>query len=213
MKTNGVTLTWKLLTAIGVVFVSGLAARAADNPTALQLVREGDRYVGEQSRDKVVQIRSERSFGNLHPNIWYVVYHDPTATLKVTEVKFGAGKMLEVRRPLRLLEPLMGGDSPLDYEKLKFDSDEAINTALKEPLLESVKVTATQLKLERMGEEAAGVEGHGGPGDAVWKIRLWAKRVGEASRSTDGSTDIGEIWVSATDAKVVKVDVHPGRLS
>jgi hypothetical protein len=213
MKTNGATLTGKLLTAIGVVFVSTLAARGADNPTAFQLVREGDRYVGEQCRDKVVQIRSERSFGSLHPNIWYVLYHDPTAALKVTQVKFGAGKMLEVRRPLRLLEPLTGGDLPLDSEKLKFDSDEAINTALKEPLLENVKVTATQLKLERMGEEAGGVEGHGGPGDAVWKIRLWAKRVGEASRSTDGSTDIGEIWVSATDAKVVKVDVHPGRLS
>jgi hypothetical protein len=213
MKTNGVTLTWKLLAAIGFVFVSNLEALGADNPTAFQLVREGDHYVAEQCRDKIVQIRSERSFGNLHPNIWCILYHDPTAALKVTEVKFGAGKMLEVRRPLRLLEPLTGGDLPLDSEKLKFDSDEAINKALKEPLLENVRVTATQLKLERMGEEVEGAEGHGARGAAVWKIRLWARRVGEASRSTDGSTDIGEIWVSATDAKVVKVDVHPGRLS
>ena len=133
MKTTAVILRWKLLTAIGIVFVSNLAARGADNPTAFQLVRESERYVGEQCRGKVVQIRSERSFGKLHPNIWYVVYHDPTAALKVTEVKFGAGAMLEVRRPLRLPEPLTGDDLPLNSEKLKFDSDEAINKALKEP--------------------------------------------------------------------------------
>jgi len=30
---------------------------------------------------------------------------------------------------------------------------------------------------------------------------------------TEAGMDIGEIWVSATDAKVVKVDMHPGRLS
>jgi hypothetical protein len=210
MKTPEVILTWKLLTAMGVVLVSNLAARGADNPTAFELLREGNRYVGEQCRDKVVQIRSERSFGNLHPNIWYVVYHDPTAALKVTEVKFGAGKMLEVRRPRRLAEPRTGADLPLNSEKLKFDSDEAINTALKEPLLENIRVTATRLKLEPMGEEVAG---HAAAGQGVWKIELWARRIGEASRSTDGSTDIGEIWVSATDGKVVKVDVHPGRLS
>ena len=196
---------WKPLTAVAAVLVSSLGACGADNPTAFQLVREGDRYVGEQCKDKVVQILSEKSFGGLAPNIWYVLYHDPTAALKVTEVKFGAGKMLDVRRPVRLAAPLTGGDAPLDFEKLKFDSDEALRVALKEPLLENVKVTATQLKLERMGEA---VFGHNAPDEAVWKIKLWASSVGTAT-----TTDIGEIWVSAKDATVVKVDVHPGRLS
>ena len=167
MKADEAILRWKLWTATGLVCLSNLAVRGADNPTALQLVREGDRYVGDQSKDKVVQIRSERSFGNLHPNIWYVVYHDPAAPLKITEVKFGAGKMLEVRQPERLLEPLPGGDSPLDFEQLKFDSNEALRMALREPLLENVSVIATKLKLERMPE---GLEGHRGAGEAVWKI-------------------------------------------
>src|SRR5678815_396045 len=110
--------------------------------TAFELLKEANRYVGEQARDKVVQIRSEKSIGTMSPNIWYVVLYDSTASLKATEVKFGAGKMLTVKRPMRLLEPVTGGDAPLDREKLKVDSDEAIKTALKEPLLENIKVTA-----------------------------------------------------------------------
>lgn len=206
MKTNEAILGRRRLTIAALVFLSVLAVRGADNPNALQLAREGNRYVGEESKNKVVQIRSERSFGNLHPNIWYVVYYDPTAPLKVVEVKFGAGRMLEVKRPTRLAEPSPGGASPLDSDKLKFDSNEALRVARSEPLLENVSLIATKLTLERMPE---GVEGHTGTGEAVWKIQLWAARAGDPS----SSTDIGEIWVSARDAKVVKVDVHPGRLN
>ena len=114
--------------------------------------------------------------------------------------------MLNVKRPLRLLEPVTGADLPLDFEKLKVDSDEAINNALKEPLLENIKATSTQLELERLGE---GVGGHRATAQAAWKVKLWAARVGDPSRSTA----IGEIWVSATDGKVVKTDLHLERLN
>src|SRR5271167_4845184 len=77
---------------------------AADEPTALDLARRGDQYVGVQSRDKVVQIRSEKSISSLTPNIWYVVYYDPDATFKAVEVKFGGGQELDVSRPWRVLE-------------------------------------------------------------------------------------------------------------
>ena len=188
------------------LFAGALAAGAAEaTATAFDLVKEGNRYVGEQSKDKIVQIRSEKSVGSLTPNIWYVVYYDPTATLKATEVKFGAGRMLTVKRPMRLLEPVTGGDRSLDREKLKVDSDQAIKTALKEPLLENLKITATQLKLERVGE---GVLGQAGPGDAVWKVRLFAAKLRNPSRTAD----IGEIWVLATDGKVVKTDLHIDRV-
>src|SRR5258708_2267391 len=124
------------------------AARAGES-SAFDLIKEANRYVGEQAKDKVVQIRSEKSVGSVTPNIWYVVLYDPTATLKAQEVKFGAGKMISVKRPMRLLEPVTGGDLPLERDKLKIDSDKAIAIALAEPLLKDVKVTATQLKLER----------------------------------------------------------------
>lgn len=178
---------------------------SAAEPTAFDLVKEGNRYVGEQCKDKVVQLRSEKSIGSVTPNIWYVVYYDPTATLKATEVKFAAGQMQKVSRPMRLLEPVTGGDVPLDRSKLKVDSDQAIKTALTEPLLESIKVTATELKLERVGE---GVLGQGGTPQPVWKVKLWAAKI----RNPSQNADIGEVWVSADEGKVVKSDLHINRL-
>jgi hypothetical protein len=193
-------LNWKLLVITLAAGGLSLAARGAE-ATAYDLIKEGNRYLGEQSKDKVVQIRSEKSVGGLTPNVWYVVYYDPTATMKATEVKFGAGKMLTVKRPMRLLEPVTGTDTPLDRAKLKIDSDQAIKTALKEPLLENLKVTATQLKLERVGQ---GALGQSGPGEGVWKVRLWAAKL----RNPNRDANIGEVWISATDAKVVKNDLH-----
>jgi len=186
---------------------SGLALSALGAElTAFSLIKEGDRYVGEQSKDKIVQIRSEKSVGVLTPQVWYVVYYDPTAALKATEVKFGAGKMLSVTRPMRLLEPISGGDMPLERDKLKIDSDQAINTALKEPLLKDIKVTATAPKLERVGE---GVLGQSGPGNSVWKVKLWAAKLRDASHDAD----LGEVWISASDGKVLKSDLHIDRVN
>src|SRR6267154_4837475 len=158
MNIGNTILTRQLLVLALGAFVFDFALCAAE-PTAFDLIKEGNRYVGEQSKDKIVQIRSEKSVGTLTPNIWHIVFYDPTASLKATEVKFGAGKMLSVKRPMRLLEPVTGGDLPLDREKLKIDSEQAIKTALNEPLLKDIKVTATRLQLSRLGE---GVLGQGG---------------------------------------------------
>jgi hypothetical protein len=192
-----------LSTFVGAM-LSGFVARG-DEPNAFDLIKEGNRYVGEQAHDKVVQIRSEKSVGTLTPNIWYIVYYDPTASLKAVEVKFGAGKMMTVKRPMRLLEPVTGGDLPLDREKLKINSPDAIKIALKEPLLQNLKMTATRLSLDRVGE---GVLGQGGSGQGVWKVRLWAAKL----RNPERDADIGEVWVSASDGKVVKNDLHINRV-
>jgi len=178
----------------------------ADDISAFALIKEGNRHVGELAKDKVVQIRSERSVGGLQPNIWWVVYYDPTAKLKATEVKFGAGKMLEVNRPMRLLEPVKGGDTPLDRDKLKIDSDQAIKIAAKEPLLEKLNIVSTKLTLEKVGQ---GVLGTGGVGEAMWKVKLWASKL----RNPSKDVDIGEVWLSATDGKVLKNDLHIERVN
>jgi hypothetical protein len=200
MQTSVQPISPKLFAAVLTALTISWAARAAE-PTAFDLIKEGNRYVGEQAKDRIVQIRSEKSVGTLTPNIWYVVFYDPTASLKAVEVKFGAGKMLTVKRPWRLLEPVSGGDLPVDRQKLKIDSPEAIQIALKEPLLQNLKITATQLKLDRVGE---GVLGQGGPGQGVWKVRLFAAKL----RNPQRDADIGEIWLSATDGQVVKNDLH-----
>jgi hypothetical protein len=174
-----------------------LAASAAKEMTAFELIKEGNRYVGEHVRDKVVQIRSEKSVGGLTPSIWYVVYYDTTASLKAMEVKFGAGKMLDVKRPFRLLEPTHGGDLPMDRAKLKINSDAAIAVALKEPLLEKLTITATALRLDRQRD-----------GNLAWRIRVWAAKL----RNPNKDVEIGDVFVNAEDGKVIRHDLHIRRV-
>jgi hypothetical protein len=173
------------------VLLSSVRASAGE-PTAFDLIKEGNRYVGEQCKDKVVQIRSEKSIGSLVPGIWYVVYYDSDATFKATEVKFGAGQKLKVTRPVRVIE-LAGHDKEvLDKSKLKVDSDKAIKVATAEPLLKPLTLKAAQLWLQYSAE---------GP---VWKVRLWAAKLQKPS----AMADIGEVYVSAETGKVVRTDLH-----
>jgi hypothetical protein len=170
-------------------------AASAKEPTAFELIKEGNRYVGEQSKDKVVQIRSERSVGTLVPKVWFVVYHDPTATFKAVEVKFAAGKMIDVKRPFRVLD-LAGGIKELPRDQLKLDSDDAIEKALAEPILKQVGIKSVQAKLENSDA---------GP---VWRIRLWASRM----EKPNTLVDIGRISVTADDGKVIETDIKLNRL-
>jgi hypothetical protein len=171
---------------------------AGSGTTALALVKEGNRYVGEQAKDKVVQIRSEKSINNLAPSVWYVVFYDPTAALKATEVKFYNGRMVDVKRPLRLLEATSNKDEPLDRAKIKIDSDKALERALKEPVLENVKPTASQMRLER------------GPGSMpIWQLELWAAK---ANDSKD-DVSLGTVTLSAEDGKVIKMDLKMDKVN
>jgi hypothetical protein len=176
--------------------MTAVAVFAAEKePTAFELIKEGNRYVGEQAKDKVVEVRSEKSVGSLTPRVWYVLYHDRTATFKGVEVKFAGGKMVDVKRPFRLIER-MSDTKELDWDKLKIDSDEAIKKALAEPILKDVTIKAVEAKLE---DESVG---------PVWKVRLWAAKL---NKSTE-TADIGKIFLAADDGKAVEIDIHLGRL-
>ena len=189
-KTNSIR---NALAVLAFALLPGLVS--AKELTAFDLIKEGNRYVGEHSKDKIVQIRSEKSIGSLTPTIWFVVYYDTTASMKATEVKFGAGKMLDVKRPFRLFE--MISDTPLDRTKLKIDSTEAIKIATKEPLLEKLTLTATQLELKREKD-----------GSSVWKVKIWAAKLRNPSRDAH----LGEVIISAEDGKVLKPDLHINRV-
>lgn len=169
-------------------------AVAADEPTAFDLIKEGNRHVGEDAKDKVAQLRSEKSVGSLVPTIWYVVFYDPDASAKATEVKFAAGKKVSVKRPARVLEFGSGAYRPVDRSKLKVDSNKAIETAIKDPLLANLTLTNTQLTLERAGRD---------DDSPVWKVRLWAAKV----RKPTDTVEIGELRISAEDGKVIKNDL------
>jgi hypothetical protein len=170
--------------------ITGCSPRSESS--ALSLIKEANRHVGEQVKDQVVQIRSEKSIGSLTPNVWYVVFYDPDATFKATEVKFGAGQKLEVTRPLRVIERGMGTYKPLDRSKVKVDSDRAIKTALSAPLLKPLKVTATQLWLQ-----------HGDLGPE-WKVRLWAAKL----RNPTEDADIGEVYIASDSGEVIRTELQ-----
>jgi hypothetical protein len=193
MKTSRLqSLRVLLVAALGFLGATPRHASAAD-ATALQLVQEGNRYVGEQSKNKVLEITSERSFGGLAPNIWRICYYDPDTRFKVVEVKFGAGAKLDVKRPMRVFE--RGAEERvLDLPSLQVDSDRAIQLATADPLLQKLTVKATQLSLEKEKHDA----------QPVWKVGIWAAKLAKP----DKLAKVGEVLVSATDGKIVKSDLH-----
>ncbi len=176
------------------IILAGQRAGAAE-PTAFELIKEGNKHVGEDAKDRVSQIRCDKSVGSLVPNVWHIVYYDPDASLKATEVTFAGGKKLTVKRPTRLLEPITRSHKPLERDKLKVDSDKAIEIAMKDPLLKNLKLTNTQLWLEHSDD---------GP---RWKVRLWAEKV----RNPSSTAEIGQVFVSAQDGKVLERDLHTNR--
>jgi hypothetical protein len=193
MKTS---LKLKLNRIVGslALVVLGLARSAsAADLTALELVKLGNDHVGKDSRNQIVQIRSEKSVATLTPVVWYVVYYDEDATFKASEVKFEAGKKVKVSRPARILEPITGDNKVLDATKIKIDSDKAITTATAEPLLKNLTLRATQVWLQRGGDK--------GP---VWKVRIWAAKLSNPMKNVD----VGEVYISAEDGKVTRSDLH-----
>ena len=171
--------------------IAGAGASRASDATAFQLIKEANRHVGEDAKDKVAEVRSEKSVGSLVPNIWYVVFYDRDATAKATEVKFAAGKKIAVKRPSRVLEFGSGSYKEMDRSKLKIDSNKAIEAAIKEPLLANLTITNTQLWLQRAGRD---------DDSPVWKIRLWAAKV----RKPSETAEIGDLYLSGEDGKVIK---------
>src|SRR5262245_51495675 len=198
MKKGIATVKWTCWLGVLAAGLCSHPASAAE-PTAFELAKEGNRYLGEDSKDKVVQIRSEKSIGSLTPNIWYLVYYDPDAPLMAAEVKFGGGRKLQVKRPARILEPALKAHKVLDHDRLKVDSDRAIEIARSERLLSNLTLKATRLTLERLA-----------PDDElpVWKVRIWAAKL----KNPNENTDIGEVWLSADDGKVIKNDLRPNRV-
>ncbi|HWC60091.1 MAG TPA: hypothetical protein VHC44_10400 [Verrucomicrobiae bacterium] len=175
----------------------GQRASAADTtPTALSLIKEANEYVGKDVKDKIVQIRSEKSVASLTPNIWYVVFYDHDATFKTAEVKFGAGKKLDVKHPMRSPFAYVNDKNILDQKAIKIDSDKAIKTATAEPLLDKLTIRATQLWLENVDNVP------------TWRVRLWAQKL----RHPNDDADIGEVFINATDGKEIKSDLHIDRV-
>jgi hypothetical protein len=171
----------------------GLAAQTlpGGKKTAFALVKEGDKVIDPQARDKVMQIRSDKSVDGLMPDVWYVAYFDPTAAFKTTEVTFVNGKVTEIKRPKHLLDAF-SGSRQMEWKRVKIDSDRALAIALKESLLKKADLRATQFWLERSVT------------DATWQIRFWGVRPDNA----DKTYVIGDIYIAGKSGQVVKTNLH-----
>jgi len=196
MKMKSLTGKW-----LGVLLLAGglnQITQAAE-PTAFDLVKEGNRHLGEEAKGRVVQIRSEKSINTLVPNIWFIVYYDPDATAKATEVKFVAGTKATVKRPARILEPITGAHKELPKAKIKIDSDKALAIATKEPVLKNLTLKASKMTLERHSaiEE-----------EVVWKVELWAAKLANPNKNVS----IGEVLINAEDGTVLKNELKPNKV-
>lgn len=180
------------LGAVLCFFALGTGMARGGDPTALDLIKEGNRFVGEQSKDKLLGIRSDKSLAGVTPTVWYVSYYDPDVTSKRVEVKFGAGREMGIKRGWH---PFGGGGSMekiMDLTKLKVDSDKAIKTATAEPLLAKLTIKATQLWLEKEG------------GTPVWKVRIWTAKLSKP----ETVVNVGDMFISAQTGQVVKRELH-----
>jgi hypothetical protein len=164
-------------------FAAGLSAFA--------LVKEGDKVIPPQAKDRITQIHSEKSTGNLAPEVWHIDYFDPTAAFKTTEVTFVAGKVREITRPKHLFATVTG-TKQLDWRNLKINSDRALAIALKEPALKNLHLQATQFWLERTTI------------GSTWKIRFWADRLGKPGESVK----IGDLYLSSKTGEILKNDLR-----
>lgn len=179
---------------LGAVLALAAAGIAQADPTALELVKQGDNYVGIQSKDKVLQIDSEKSVATLRPNVWHIVYYAPDEQpFKSVDVKFGAGQEMEVTHPIRPFQlPAKPGDI-FDLSKVRVDSDRALDIAASQPLLKGLTLRYSKMALSTSDN---------GP---VWKVELWAAKVNDPTKDAN----IGSVIISAADGSVIQADLHP----
>jgi hypothetical protein len=182
---------------LGAVLGLATTSIALADPTALNLVSKANDYVGVQSKDKILDIDSEKSVSSLQPNIWHVIYYDDTVVSKTVDVKFGAGQEMDVSHPMRpFMLPAKERDV-IDQSKLKVDSDRALDIATQQPLLKGLILRSSRITLEN------------GDYGVAWKVELWAAKVNDSTKEAN----VGTVYVSAEDGSVVKLDLHPDSAS
>lgn len=167
------------------------------DPTALSLVKNGDDYVGTLCKDRILEAYSDKSVATMEPNVWHVVYYDPSVFSRSVDVKFGAGQEMEVSHPMRpFMIPAKARDV-LDPRGLKVDSDRALQIATSQPILNGLTLRSSKMTLSNSDD------------GAIWKVELYAAKVGDPTREVS----IGYVTMTADDGTIVKADLHPSSVS
>ena len=166
-------------------------------PTAFLALKEGDRFLNDRSRGKVVKIVSSKSTDGTMPTNWSVSYFDPMARQKLVEVQFRGHEMIKVHEPGAALGGLFDATPrPLDSAKLAINSDEAVRILLRQPEIDKLPVRITELELTA-----------GNHDEPVWKIVMWSVK----RRDPKLSVRIGELLVAASDGRIISSTLKPSR--
>ena len=137
----------------------------------------------EVAKNKVLRAEADRFQVGTIPQRWRITYYDPNALYDATELRFEKGQMARLHQPTRLLGVLNPqAPKPMDIEKIKIDSDEAVRVALGLPTVTPLSIKTVELELER-----------GTGGLPVWKVRLFGLTQQE-----------GSVTIAADDGKVLK---------
>jgi hypothetical protein len=84
-----------------------------------------------------------------------------------------------------------------NLKKLKTDSDTALNIATSQQLLKPLTLKNTQMWLTR------------GDDGVVWKVRIWAAKLNDPK----ATAEIGDVYISPEDGKIVRADLHIERVN
>lgn len=179
---------------LGAVLGLATARITLAQPAALNLVKKGNDYVGVQSRDKIIQIYSDRSVAGLEPNIWHVVYFDPTVFSKTVEVKFEAGQETDVAHIMHPFQLPAKPEQIVDLSKVTVDSDRAVDIAASRPVLKGLNLRSSKVSLQNSDN---------GP---EWKVELWSAKVSDPTKDAN----VGSVSISAIDGSIIQSDLHPG---
>ena len=116
----------------------------------------------------------------------------------MTEVKFAAGSLVEVshRSGVLGISGLSRKPRALPLERLKVDSDRALERAISEPVFRNIRLTNAELQLLFKDEIP------------VWKVTLWAGKV----RKPESTAKVGDLLVDAENGKVTLLDIKLKRL-
>lgn len=144
----------------------------ADAPTAFELMKLGDQFLEKPARGHVIQAVSEQSTQGLVPHVWSIVYYDVTAPKRPVRVRFNSGKMVDTSRPLRLFSRLQGQTRPLNQNRLKIDSDKALEIATAQPNLKNIRLRASKMELRWDKSQ-----------QPVWQVDLYAEKESDPAKT------------------------------
>jgi hypothetical protein len=178
------------LCAAAFVFLGVCSSVLADgvswtNGTVLALAKKANEFVPPKVHDRIIRVHSEKSTDGLVPDVWYIDYFDTTVPFKRTEVKFVRGEKTDFSHPAHMTD-WFNGSKALQWRKVRIDSDRALAIAMGAPILQNLKLEASQFWLE---QTATG---------SIWRVRLWAAFPG----------GIYDFDISSATGKIVATKTH-----